>query len=158
MPSSTETNLQAFVALLAALAVVDSPAVPAPLRNEVLPSRMSDFGQAQAFLNVLDGEAAGSDEGGAESVALGDSDTQYDLSHEPQVEWIYAHADPDERESGFDAGLTAIYDAVTAENAIDGVTVTLKSLQRSNLNTEGLPGTKAAVLVFRLTFLSSRPF
>lgn len=158
MASNTETTLLAFVAILQALSGVGSPAIPAPLRNEVLPTRLPTFGSGSAFLNVLDGDGGGSSEGGSDNVALGSSATQFELVHEPTVEWIFESSDTSAREAGFDAGLVAIYDALMAENAIPGVNIVLKSIQRSNLNTDGLPGTKAAALMFQLTFTSSRPF
>lgn len=153
MASATETTMLAFVALLAAAAAAPGAVISAPMRNEVLPTRFTG-----AWLNVLDGEAGGNSEGGAQDVALGASASQFELSHQPKVEWVYCNADPTQREANFDLGLCQIYDAVNAEGAIPGVTVTLADVQRSNLNTEGMAATKSILLTFTLTFVSSRPF
>lgn len=158
MASATETALQAFVALLQTASEVADPVIPAPLRNEALDTRFNEFGDGKAWLNVLDGEAGGGAEGGAENVALGVSSSQFELSHQPKVEWVYSNVDAAKREANFDTGLIAIYDALTAEGAIPDTTVTLASVQRSNLNTDGMPATKSVLLTFTLTFVSSRPF
>jgi len=158
MASATETALQAFVALLQAASELPGPIIPAPLRNEALDTRFAQFGDGKAWLNVLDGDAGGSAEGGAENVALGAGASQFELSHQPKVEWVYSNADPVRREANFDLGLCAIYDALNVEGAIPGVTVTLAAVQRTNLNTDGMPATKSVLLTFTLTFVSSRPF
>lgn len=158
MASATETTMQAFVALLTTAAGVLNAPIPAPSRNEVLDYRFPDFGDGKAWLNVLDGDAGGSSEGGAENVALGASASQFELSHQPKIEWVYSNVDPVKREANFDLGLCAIYDALNVANAIDGVTIILASVQRTNLNTEGMPATKSVLLTFTLTFVSSRPF
>lgn len=161
MASVTETALCALVDKLAALAAAPLPKIPAPLRNEVLPSRIPDFGapaaKLRAFLNVLDGDSEPTD------TALGGGDggeTAYEFVVRPVLEWIVEGGDLDTREAAFDEGLCAIYDALAADRTLGGAAsfVEFANLQRSNLNTDGLPQTKAVLVTLEMTLFGARPF
>lgn len=157
MASATENALAALVSVLAALAAGGSPPVPPPSRNEELPTRLIALGAGSAFLNVLDGD------GTVDSVALGSGDNgsdAYTIIHKPVIEWMVEAKAPADRDAIFDAGLVGIYDALRADRTL-GATVAfceVDSLQRTNLNTDGLPHMKAIAITLALTFQSTRPF
>lgn len=162
-PSKTELALQALVAALTAQA--NGPGgIPVPSRNETLPERFApaNSGDVNVFFNVNDGDAR------VTEIALGNPDEVadvYQLEHRAEVEWVVEAIDSSApslaaKEQAFDDGLTAIDDALKADRSLGGTVdrAEIDEIQRSNLVTDALPNVKAARVLVKLEFVSSRPF
>jgi hypothetical protein len=159
MASKTETAILALVAGLTTLSAQDSPVVPEPKRNEALPARIPAFGALQAWLNVLDGDGGPID--GETALGGGDAgENAYSLLQSPVIEWVVIATDDATREAAFDAGLVGIYDMLVADRTLGNTVsfVEFKNLQRSNLNTDGMAGSKAILITLEMTLTSNRPF
>jgi len=153
--SRTEAALQALRAALLARSVIGG--IPAPLRNETMPTRFPAFGSVTALLNLLDGD------GKVVEIDLGNPDdtlSVYHIEHRAEVEWIVEASDNAAREAAFDAGLVAINAALAADRTLGGVVDFAEIVEtlRTNLVTTALPGTKAIVVVVMLSFISNAPF
>lgn len=147
----TEEAIRALHSVLVAAA---GATLPAAKRNLALADTIEALeGGADAHLNVVDGD------GEVAAVELGQPNT-YEIEHTLALEWIVKAATDEARESGFDAGLEAIHDALAADATLGGLVddVAITAVNRSNLAIEGVPQLKGAEIAVRLTFTSSRPF
>lgn len=156
MTSKTEAAIVAFVDALTAKSALDDTVIPEPLRNEALPSRLTETGGGlMMHLNVWDGNTTIDQEMlGADVITDG-----YELSHELTVEYVVARGSAAEREAAFDLGVKAILGVVSADRTIDGTVSTthvteIISKQRE-LVTQGLPNCKGADITVRLEFVDS---
>ena len=160
-----ETAIRAVVAaLLAKSAEVDAK-IPAPLRNEDIVSRMVEAGSGLSlYLNVLDGDRDNPDE--LLGADLGNVNG-YELVQNVHIEWAVAGGSSEDRETRFDDGRKAIWDALKADveaggvtylgGAVDGLKL-MDILPHQATNAAGLPNVKSAEFVFQLTFTSPDPF
>jgi hypothetical protein len=157
--SATETAIQALIAALTAQASGGSPPFPVPTRNNTLPSRFVEWGNAglTAFFNVLDGNGRVTQE------TLGLPDVQpdtYEIHHRVEIEWVVQGTNSAAREAAFDVGLVGINAALAVDRTLGDVVSwsQVDETVRSNLVTETLPNTKAIVVYVRMEFLSDMPF
>ncbi len=155
--SKTEAALAALAAALTAKAAEPDPAIPAPTRNEVLPSNFAQFGGAGFWFNLLDGD------GEIEGEALGDSDgitEVYEITQRAALELAIEHADQPTRDAAFDAALIAIDDALIADRTLNGTVAwaRIEQTQRTGLVFDGTVGIKAVEITVALSFASARPF
>lgn len=161
--SRTEQALQALLASLVTQSQLPASALPTPLRNEALPTRMFQTGaDLEIFFNVWDGDGDVTDETlGAEDPAQEDG---YNIEHHAIIEWVVAGGDKAAREARFDAGLIAIHDAVKPVagvylgDVVDSAAIDKVTRAGRGLVTDGLPNIKSAEISVALTFTSSRPF
>lgn len=172
--SKTETAIRAFVAALDAVALAEGGAIlPRPTRNLDLVGRLAAGVETEGVagadevarhLNVIDGDRADPEElAGADLGAF----ASYDIVWNVRVEWIVAGGDDAARESIFDLGRRAIWNAVKAVvdagavsylgGAVDGVRL-VGMLPHDRSTLAGLPGLKSTEMVFALTFTSADPF
>jgi hypothetical protein len=153
--SPTETALSTFFAALVALAQANA-AIPAPVRNEALPSRLAEAANDLEYhLNLWDGDTE------VDTIALGADvlPDGYDLTHKATLEWVVAGGTSDAREAAFDAGIEAVNDMIKADRTLGGVVArceieAVQSAQR-RLVTEGMPNTKGADIIVAFEFVSS---
>ena len=156
MTSKTETAIAALVAVLAAAHAAEPEMLPAPLRNEALPSRLSEVSAAVFMhLNVWDGDTQIDQEMlGADVVEDG-----YELIHDAAIEFVVAGSTATAREAAFDAGMTAILVAIAADRTlsdkVDTCHVTAIGSKQRELVTEGLPNAKGAEITVRMEFVDS---
>ena len=155
--SKTEIALAALAAALTAKAGEPNAAIPAPTRNEVLPSNFAQFAGAGFWLNLLDGD------GEVEGEVLGDPDGTtevYEIKHRAALELVIEHASQPTRDAAFDAALIAIDDALIADRTLNGAVhwARIEAQQRTGLVFDGTVGVKAVEITVALSFASARPF
>jgi hypothetical protein len=167
MASRTEEAILALVAALKSKADAASDVLPQPRRNEAIASRFAQLdGSSGGYLNVIDGSGGpeGPDGNSGEFLGAAQLEEQgqdaYELVQRPEIEWLVDAADPEKREATFDAGLTAINDAIRADRTLRGAveSVFIDRIERSNLITDGLSSVKACIITVALSFTSPHPF
>lgn len=157
--SKTGDALEAlYAALVAKASEPDSP-IPRPLQNEALPARLATAGDGlDRYLNVWDsGEDVPEEFLGADTVAAG-----YDITWSAPIEFVVAGGERAARRAAFEAGLDAIWDAISADRTLGGKVVYAEMLTPkrtgSGLITDGMPNVLAAEITVRLSFASSQAF
>jgi hypothetical protein len=157
--SKTGDALEALFAALEAKACEPAAAIPSPLQNEELPSRLATVGaDLQMMLNVWD------DSDGEQDELLGADvvDEAYEITRDVPVEFVVAGGDRAARRAAFEAGLEAIDDAVAADRTLAGTVdyahVLAPRRNGSGLSVDGLPNILAAEIRVRLVYTSSRSF
>jgi hypothetical protein len=157
--SATGDALEALFAALEAKAAEPGAAIPPPLQNESLPARLMQAPDGlQKYLNVWDSEEDAPDEFlGADVVADG-----YDLTWSVPVELVVAGGERAARRLAFEAGLDAIWDAITVDRTLGGTVSHAEMLtpRRTGAGfvTDGMPNVLAADITVRLSFVSSKSF
>ena len=157
--SATGDALEALFAALQAKAAEPGAAIPGPLQNESLPARLMEAPDGlQKYLNLWDsGEDVPEEVLGADILADG-----YELTWSVPIEFIVAGGERVVRRTAFEAGLEAIWDAVTADRTLGGTVSHAEMLAPrrtgAGLITDGLPNVLAADIAVRLSFTSSKSF
>lgn len=168
--SATETVILALVAALVVKSAESSPKIPTPLRNQDIVTRMVAVitdAKLSLYLNVLDGEAVFGDGDELLAADLGNTEA-YERDQHVSIEWAVAGgATDDARETAFDEGRRAIWDAlkpaltsgspVYLGGAVGGVRL-ISILNKESTSVDGLPNIKACVFVLALSFTSVDPF
>src|SRR5262245_21913478 len=143
--SRTGDALEALFDALMIKAGQPFPAIPEPLQNEDLPSRLVDMGSGlQMYLNIWDDSEGDPEELlGADVIADG-----YEHTREVPVEFVVAGGSRAARRAAFEAGLTAIDDAIAADRTLAGAVDDARMLaprrNGSGLSVDGLPNILAA--------------
>lgn len=163
--TKTETAFRAIMTALATAA--QSPPLVAPMRNEDLISRLVDVGSGLAcYLNVLDGDRPDGDEMlGADLAQI----QSYEITRHVSIEWAVAGGTSDARETRFDDGMKAIWDAIKPNmtsgspvylgGAVDSVLlIDILPHGKTTVARAGIPNVKSCEFVFALSFTSSDPF
>lgn len=163
----TETGFRALIAALTAAAQVAGSPLVVPARNEDLISRLTNVGSDLAlFLNVLDGDHTISDE--LLGADIGNT-AAYEIEAQAEIEWAVAGGENDARETRFDDGRLAIWDAIKPDlgsgspvylgGAVDGIRfVQYVPHIGTNAARAGIPNVKACSLVIAFAFTSPTPF
>src|SRR3954465_4854184 len=115
--SETGDALEALYAALVAKASELGSAIPHPLQNEALPARLATAGDGlEKYLNVWDsGEDVPEEFLGADIVSDG-----YDLTWSVPIEFVVAGGERVARRVAFEAGLDAIWAAISADRTLGG--------------------------------------
>lgn len=166
--TETETALAAVFDALAAKCA--AAGMPAPHRNEALPTRVAQAGALFIWINQWDGSTTVVDEDiGADVLLAQDPAAKpYQIECRPLIDFSVTGGTQNERNAAFDLGLRTINAAVRPVldggeleylgGAVDASSIEEVLRDGSGTITEGIPNTRGASVTALLTYTSSTPF